>query len=81
VRVVAVNIAPFHTLEEWRAFWRETGAGDVLWAQDADGAAIRAFNINALGVTIVVDRRGRVIYRDEGPTPYERLRAAVDRAL
>jgi len=80
VEVVAVNIVPQATLQQWQAFWKSLGAGDVVWAQDS-GQAVTAFNVQALGTTIVVDRKGRVVYRDAGATPYETLRRAVLKAL
>ena len=80
--MVAVNIMPDATLQQWQSFWKSLGAGDVVWAQDApDNQAVRAYNIQALGTTVVVDRKGRVVYRDAGATPYETLRSAVLKAL
>lgn len=81
--VVAVNIAPqANKLEEYRDYMQEYGAGDLVWAQDTDdNSAVRAFNIRGLGTTIVVDRNGRIIYRDVGPTAYDTLRPEVVKAL
>ncbi|MFQ5860302.1 MAG: TlpA family protein disulfide reductase [Dehalococcoidia bacterium] len=81
VEVVAINISPQYSLQEWQTFWRNIGADDVLWAQDTDGSATRAYQIRALGTTVVIDRQGRVVYRDEGATSYDTLRQAVQEAL
>ncbi|HWP34126.1 MAG TPA: TlpA disulfide reductase family protein [Thermodesulfobacteriota bacterium] len=83
VEVVAINIlpeqAPFAT---WKAFWRAAGGGPgVRLAEDPAGRAAAAFNVRSIGTTIVLDRQGRIVYRDAGATAYETLRAAVDEAL
>lgn len=79
--MVAVNILPAYTLEEWRAFWKRTGAGDVLWAQDAESQASKAYQLLYLGTEVVVDRQGRVAFRSDGPARYEALRAALEKTL
>jgi len=83
VKVIAVNIAPqVSTLEEFRDYLQEYGAGDLTWAQDSeDNQVARTFNIQGLGSTIVIDRSGRIVYEDAGPTSYPVLRTAVMDAL
>jgi len=79
---VAINILPGRfTLGEWRAFWQYLGGGEVLFAEDARQQAVPAFNVRALGTTIIINREGRVLYRDSGATTYEKLRVEVGRAL
>lgn len=82
MKVVAVNIVPQNSLQQWQAFWKSLGAGDVVWAQDTpDGQAVRAYNIQALGTTVIVGRDGRVVYRDAAATSYKKLQAEVLKAL
>jgi len=81
VEVVAINTQPFYNLQYWKTFWRSLGAGDVLWAQDSDYSAIAAYNVLNLGTTIIINRQGRIIYRDGGVTSYNKLRAEVEKAL
>lgn len=80
---MAVNILPeSHPLRVWKDFWQWAGGGDqVLLAEDIGQRAVAALAVTGLGTTIIVDRNGRVVYRDSGPTAYERLRSEVDRAL
>jgi len=53
----------------------ERGIGsDVLWAQDTYGDAIKTYRVVALGTTIIIDRKGQIMYRDEGVTSYTRLK-------
>ena len=81
VKVVAINTQPFYDLQSWKTYWRGLGAGDVLWAQDTDYSAIAAYNALTLGTTIIIDRQGRIVYRDGGATSYEKLSAEVKKAL
>jgi hypothetical protein len=77
-----VNILPQRApLRVWKAFWQSVGGGeDVVFAEDTGQRAVAAFNVRALGTTIIVNREGRVVYRDSAP-PYETLRSEVDKAL
>ena len=77
--VVAVNTAPFTSLEDWKEFWKSKKAGDVTWAMDPDGQLVQLFNVYSLGTTIIINRGGRISYRDDGATPYEVLRAEVEK--
>ena len=83
VQVVAINIQPFYdfNLQPWKRFWKSLGAGDVLWAQVTDSSAVTAYNALTLGTTIIIDREGRIVYRDGGATSYDKLRAEVEKAL
>jgi hypothetical protein len=81
VKVVAINTQPSYNLQYWKTFWKSLGAGDVLWAQDTDYRAIAAYNAVTLGTTIIIDRQGRIAYRDGGATSYDKLRAEVEKVL
>lgn len=83
VEVVAINIVPERaSLGQWKAFWLYVGGGeDVLFAEDIGQRAVGVFNVRGLGTTIIIDRQGRVVYRDSGATTYWKLRSEVDKAL
>lgn len=79
---MAINIdSVSSTLQEWTAFWRAVGGGEVLWAQHTENGATVAYRIQALGTTVIVDREGRVAYRDGYATPYQRLREEIEKLL
>ncbi len=80
-KVVAINFEPAYSLNQWVAFWKQIGAGDVLWAQDSQRVTPRAYDLVTLGTEIVVDRRGIVTFRSDGPAGYDQLRSAVEQAL
>ena len=79
--MVAVNTAPWSTLDEWTAYWRSKGAADFTWATDSDQSVVRSFRVRSLGTTIIIDRHGRVSYRDGSATTYETLRAEIEKVL
>lgn len=80
--MVAINILPqAGDLREWERYWRSLGGGDVLFAEDASREATAAFNIRAAGTKVIVDRKGRIVFRDVGITPYEQLQSIIERAL
>ena len=79
--VVAINIDPRYPLKQWTDFWKSTGAGDVLLAQDTNSTTVTDYRLLVLGTEVIVDGDGLVVFRSDGPTGYERLRAAVERAL
>ena len=79
---MAINIgAQYYSLSDWQQFWNAVGGGKVLWAQDKGGAATSAFQVVALGTTIIVDRQGRVTYRDAGATSYQKLKEELGHVL
>lgn len=81
VRVVAINTAPWSGLPEWQDFWISKGGGEVIWATDRDQRLVRLLQVRSLGTTIIIDRQGRLSYRDDGATPYSTLRREVDDLL
>ena len=81
VQVLAINTAPWIPVEDWRDFWRSKGAEDVSWANDVGQEMLKLFKVTGLGTTIIIDRQGRIVYRDGGATSYAKLRAEVEKAL
>lgn len=79
--MVAINIYPQYPLEEWTRFWKSTGAGEVLWAQDVNGTTIETFRLVALGTEMVLDREGRITFRSDGPAGMKKLKAEIEEVL
>ncbi len=78
---MAVNIAPSYALDEWVGYWKSKGAADVTWATVGEPSVARQFSVTYLGTTIIIDRQGRISYRDAGATSYETLRAEIEAIL
>lgn len=55
--------------------------GDHLYAEDVDFVVAQRYEVISLGTTVLVDRQGRVAFRDEGLTPASDLLAVVEEAL
>ncbi len=81
MEVVAINVFPQYSLRQWEAYWRSVGGGDALFAEDVNQRAIVAFNVRPAGTKIIIDREGKIVYRNGGVTTYEKLRSEVDKAL
>ncbi len=78
---MAVNTAPFASIEDWKQYWRTKDAADVTWATDAKGELVQLFRVFSLGTTVIIDREGRIAYRDDVATPYEILESQVEPLL
>ncbi len=70
-----------YPLEEWVEFWKGTGAGDVLWAQDVNDTTARDYQLVALGTEVLVDRQGLVAFRSDGAAGYKKLRSEIEKVL
>ena len=53
----------------------------MIWAADTGQKLARLLQVRSLGTTIIIDRQGRLAYRDDGATPYSTLRQEVDDLL
>ena len=68
-------------MEDWRDYWHSKGAGDVAWANDMDQQLLKSFAVTSLGTTIIIDRQGRISYRDAGATSYDVLKTEIEKTL
>lgn len=81
VRVLAVSVDPADSPGQIRAFAEAAGSPGYPFAHDEAGEVARAYEVLALDTTVMIDAQGRVVYRDSYVSPYEHLRAGVERAL
>lgn len=81
VEVLIVDVWPGETEAQLLQFKSFARGGDHLWALDRDNRWASAYQIRALDTTVIVDRQGRVAYRDEVPTSYEKLKKELERVL
>ncbi len=81
MEVVAINIEPNYPLAEWQRFWKSTGAGDVVWAQDRSRTTVKTYRIFALGTEVIVDRQGGLAFRSDGSAGYGKLRREIEKLL
>ncbi len=67
IDVLVLDVDPGDTAADIQAF-REASGLSKHWAHDAEGRVLKAFQVQALDSTIVIDRDGQIVYRDARPT-------------
>lgn len=77
VRVLAIDADPSDSLGQLRQFIGAAGNPPIQWAMDRTSAVTLAYRVRALDTTVVVDRQGRMVYRDEWPTDYQTLASVI----
>lgn len=77
VDILAVNVDPYMTTEDVAEFKDAIGDADYAWAQDEGGIVTRAYGVRALETTVIIDRSGRIAYRDERTTLADDYRALL----
>lgn len=73
LEALMVSADPNDTPETIAAFRRAGDIRNLPWAIDKTGEFTRSLDVRALDTTIIIDRKGKVAYRDAAPTPYETL--------
>ena len=66
--------------DTWRDIedFRQRGhVGPLPWAVDEKGEISRALGVNALESTVILDRKGEIVYRDSEATDYETLESEL----
>jgi len=81
VVIVALDVDPSSTPARLQQFRTYAGNPSYTWAFDKNGQATQAFRIRSLDTTIIVDAKGHIVYRDEYPTPYDKLKAAISKVV
>ncbi len=77
-----VSIDPQDTAATIDDFRRRGGdIAPLPWAIDQTGEISRSLTVSALSTTIIVDREGEIVYRDDTETDYETLKGAVEEVL
>lgn len=81
VRVLAIDADPGDSLGQLQKFMAEAGNPPIEWAMDRSTAVTLAYRVRALDTTVIVDRAGRIVYRDEHPTDYGTLASVLERIV
>ncbi len=68
------------TIEDFRQ--RGGDIAPLPWAIDETGEISRLLEVNALSTTIIIDREGQIVYRDNvHDTDYETLKGELEEVL
>ncbi|MEE9202099.1 MAG: TlpA disulfide reductase family protein [Dehalococcoidia bacterium] len=81
VEVLILDVWPGETERQLLRFKSSAQGGDHFWAMDTESRWALAYEIRTLDTTVIVDRQGRIAYRDGSPTPYQRLKEEIERLL
>ena len=76
-----VSIDPSETEQSIEQFNDAAGIEEPLPTALDDGTVAREFGVNALETTIIVNREGKVVFRETGPKEEEILRREIERVL
>ncbi len=81
VELLLVSADPNDTPQTIERFWRAAGIDPLPVAIDGTGEITRGLNVGALDSTIIIDREGKVAYRDAVPTDAETLEKELKEVL
>jgi peroxiredoxin len=81
LRIIAVDVDPTSSPELVRQFAEAAGGPRYVFALDEDGRTARTFGVATLDTTIIIDREGRIAYRDAVVTDEETLLRAISQVL
>ncbi len=76
-----VSIDPSETEQSIEQFNEAAGMEEPLPTALDDGTVARTFGVNALETTIMINRQGKVVFREIGPKDEEILWREVERVL
>ena len=78
VRVLILDVDQTEDEDDLAEFRESYGNGQHLWAMDRDFGVAQALGVQILDATVIIDRDGRIAYRDGVPTSYETLAAVIE---
>ncbi|MDP9484691.1 MAG: TlpA family protein disulfide reductase [Actinomycetota bacterium] len=81
LEVLMVSADPNDTPRTIESFRRAGGIGELPWAVDGTGDFTRTLGVRALDSTVILDRKGKVAYRDAVPTDAETLEKELKEVL
>lgn len=77
LQVIAVDVDPTSSPDALREWIDAAGSPGYTFSLDIRGQTALAYKVRSLDVTVVIDRDGRVVYRDSYITPYDALLKAI----
>lgn len=80
MNIIAIDVDPTSTPETLGQFKEAAGNGAYTWAFDTDQQVIQLYQVRTLDTTLILDAKGRIIYRDALVTPYQTLKEALAEA-
>lgn len=81
LQVLLVDVQGDETEADLAWFQRQVPGAEYTWAIDRTGALVRAFQVRSLDTTVLIDRQGRVAFRDGVPRSYDVLKRELEKVL
>jgi peroxiredoxin len=81
VRVLAIDADPADSVVQLKRFIKAAGNPPIQWAMDKTSEVTIAYGVRALDTTVIIDPRGRIVYRDEWPTDYRTMAAVLEETV
>ncbi len=76
VSLAALDVDPSSTPELLTQFKEAAGNGAIVWAFDT-AQVLSTFQVTVLDTTLILNRDGHIVFRDEVPTSYDTLKAEL----
>ena len=81
VNILALDIDPTSTPELLDRFKQAAGNGAFVWAFDSGSKAATTYRVTSTGTTIMIDNKGRIVYRGGFPTSYAALKGELEKLI
>lgn len=81
MRFIGINLSAGSDNRFLTDYVAKLDATNFIWVTDHQLTTARAYNVQTAGVTVIIDRKGLVSYRDDAPTTKGKLKMEIERAL
>jgi hypothetical protein len=82
LEMAAINVYPQFSQQAFMNYMRQHNGGDHVYIYDQGAIIARSYEVGTSGITVLVDREGRIARRVVGTgLSYDELKNAVDQLL
>ncbi len=81
VAILALDIDPSSSPKSLTQFKQWAGNPDYAFGFDKGNVVVQKYKVRSLDATVIVDAEGKIVYQDTYPTPYERLKAELEKLV
>ncbi|WP_273844185.1 peroxiredoxin family protein [Rubrobacter calidifluminis] len=77
--LLIISVDPRDDAKTIAAFRRAGNIRPLPWAVDRSGKVAHRLGVSSLDTTIIIDRKGKIVYRDAAPTPKSKLEQVLEK--
>jgi len=81
ISILALDIDPSSSPELLQQFITWAGNPGYTFAFDKDNLVVQKYKVRSLDATVIIDAEGNIVYKDSYPTPYETLKATLEKVV